>query len=183
MDREHILALERPHPRLWRLYVIRSILAGPLFFVVFPVLLFRYQTLRYGFDDQGIHMRWGVFFRREVNLTYKRIQDIHVRSGFIQRWLGLADLLVQTASGSAGPEMTIEGFREFEQIRDFLYARMRGIRDTEDTSRQAVADSGESTLTARGADPVAETLRAVVAEIAGLRRDLEKSRSTPDPPS
>ena len=65
-------------------------------------------------------MRWGILFRREVSLTYRRIQDIHLRSGILQRWLGLADILVQTASGSAGAEMTIEGLQEYEQVREFL---------------------------------------------------------------
>ena len=73
-------------------------------------------------------MRVGILFRREVNLTYARIQDIHLRSGFIQRWLGLADIQIQTASGSAGAELVIEGFKEFEAIRDFLYTRMRGYQ-------------------------------------------------------
>jgi len=123
-----IFALERPDPALWKLYVIRAILSGPGMLIAFPYLYFRYQTLRYRFDEEGIHMKVGILFRREVNLTYARIQDIHLRSGFIQRWLGLADVQVQTASGNAGAELVIEGFREFEQIRDFLYTRMRGAR-------------------------------------------------------
>jgi putative membrane protein len=69
-----------------------------------------------------------LLFRREVNLTYARIQDIHLRSGIIQRWLGLANLEVQTASGSANAELVVEGFKEFEAIRDFLYTRMRGYQ-------------------------------------------------------
>jgi membrane protein YdbS with pleckstrin-like domain len=128
MDPSAIYRLERPHPSLLTLYVLRSILSGPFFFIALPMFLFRYHTLRYRFDDEGVHMQWGLLFRREVNLTYARIQDIHLRSGFIQRWLGLADLLVQTASGSAEPELTIEGFHEYEAIRDFLYTRMRGFQ-------------------------------------------------------
>ncbi len=124
-----ILALERPDPALWKLYVIRAICTGPLVVLTLPYLYFRYHTLRYRFDEEGIHMRVGILFRREVNLTYARIQDIHLSSGFIQRWLGLADVQVQTASGSAGAEMMIEGFEEFEAIRDFLYTRMRGYHD------------------------------------------------------
>lgn len=123
-----IFALERPDPALWKLYVIRAILSGPGILIAFPYLYFRYHTLRYRFDEEGIHMKVGILFRREVNLTYARIQDIHLRSGFIQRWLGLADVQVQTASGNAGAELVIEGFREFEEIRDFLYTRMRGAR-------------------------------------------------------
>ena len=129
MNSDAIYALERPEPALWRLYLIRSILSGPAFFITLPVLWFRYYTLRYRFDAEGIHMKVGILFRREVNVTYARIQDIHLSSGIIQRWLGLADVQIQTASGTAGAELTIEGFHQAEEIRDFLYARMRGARD------------------------------------------------------
>jgi putative membrane protein len=125
---DHIFSLERPHPSLRTLYICRAILTGPLVIVLLPLFLFRYRTLRYRFDEEGIHMRVGVLFRREVNLTYARIQDIHLQSGILQRWLGLADIHIQTASGSAGAELVIEGFEEFEAIRDFLYTRMRGAK-------------------------------------------------------
>src|SRR5215216_824781 len=110
---EQMMKLERPDPALWRYYIIRAILTGPGVLITLPYLFFRYYTLRYRFDAEGIHMKVGILFRREVNLTYARIQDIHLHSGLIQRWLGLADVQIQTASGNAGAEMTIEGFLEF----------------------------------------------------------------------
>src|SRR5262245_50494695 len=125
---ENIRALERPHPDLLKYYIISAILTGPGIVGALPYLFFRYHTLRYRFDDEGIHMKVGILFRREINLTYARIQDIHLRSGIIQRWLGLANVQIQTASGSSGPELIIEGFKEFESIRDFLYTRMRGYQ-------------------------------------------------------
>ena len=128
-DEATIFALDRPQPALWKLYLIRIILSGPAFFITLPLLYFRYHTLRYRFDTEGIHMKVGILFRREVNVTYARIQDIHLSSGIIQRWLGLADVQIQTASGTSGAELTIEGFKEFEGIRDFLYSRMRGVRE------------------------------------------------------
>ena len=128
LESQKIFALDRPDPALWNLYIIHAVLTGPGVLFMLPFLYFRYRTLRYRFDEEGIHMRVGILFRREVNLTYARIQDIHLRSGFIQRWLGLADIQIQTASGSAGAEMVIEGFKEFEAIRDFLYTRMRGYQ-------------------------------------------------------
>ena len=124
-----IFALDRPQPALWKLYLIRIVLSGPAFFITLPLLYFRYHTLRYRFDAEGIHMKVGLLFRREVNVTYARIQDIHLSSGIIQRWLGLADVQIQTASGTAGAELTIEGFKEYEAIRDFLYAKMRSMRE------------------------------------------------------
>ena len=125
---EHIGNLERPHPDLLKYYIITACLTGPGVIVTLPYLYFRYHTLRYRFDDEGIHMKVGILFRREINLTYARIQDIHLRSGIIQRWLGLASVQIQTASGSSGPELVIEGFKQFEAIRDFLYTRMRGYQ-------------------------------------------------------
>src|SRR5678815_1364651 len=123
-----IMSLERPYPALWTYYVICAVLTGPALVITLPYLYFRYYTLRYRFDEEGIHMRVGILFRREVNLTYARIQDIHLGSNVIQRWLGLANVQIQTASGSVGAELVIEGFKEFEVIRDFLYTRMRGYR-------------------------------------------------------
>jgi putative membrane protein len=76
-------------------------------------------------------MSWGILFRREIYLTYRRIQDIHLTRNIIQRWLGLATVSVQTASGSSGPGMSIEGVLQADQLRDFLYAKMRGAREHE----------------------------------------------------
>lgn len=150
---QQIFALERPHPSLWTLYFTRAILTGPLVVVMLPLFFFRYRTLRYRFDEEGIHMRVGVLFRREVNLTYARIQDIHLQSGMIQRWLGLADIQIQTASGSANAELVIEGFKEFEAIRDFLYTRMRGAKSggalerIPQPPRASAADANDETVT------------------------------------
>ncbi len=91
-------------------------------------------------------MRWGVLFRREISLNYPRIQDIHLTSNFVERWLGLARLQLQTAAGSATAEMTIEGLEQVEQIRDYLYSRMRDRRrgSHQRTGTAAVARMGES---------------------------------------
>ncbi len=128
-DEVAIFALERPQPALWHLYLIRIVCSLPAIFITLPLLYFRYHTLRYRFDSEGIHMKVGLLFRREVNVTYARIQDIHLSSGVFQRWLGLADVQIQTASGTSGAELTIEGFKEYEAIRDFLYTKMRSTRE------------------------------------------------------
>ena len=116
LDQSSIFAIERPAPKLMTYYLLSSFVLGPLFFVLLVPFYFRYHTLRYRFDEEGISMRWGVLFRREINLTYARIQDIHLRSNVVERWLGLARIEVQTASGSAGAEMTLEGLRAGEYV-------------------------------------------------------------------
>ncbi len=122
-------AIERPDPALLRYYFTVSLFGLVLFPLLFIPYWFRYHTLRYRFDEEGVSMSWGRFFQRETYLTYRRIQDIQVRRGFLQRRFGLAVLELQTASGASHAEMAIEGIRNPERLRDFLYERMRGATD------------------------------------------------------
>lgn len=139
--------ITRPDPVLMTYYVLVSLLSNVAFPVVILILWCKYHTLQYRFDDKGVSMSWGVLFRREIYLTYRRIQDIHVTRNIVHRWLGLATISVQTASGSAGAEMTIEGILQAEALRDYLYAQMRGARGRTDAEPPPDAgDAGDETL-------------------------------------
>jgi membrane protein YdbS with pleckstrin-like domain len=158
----------RPDRSLLTYYVVSSFALGPFFPFLLVPMYFRFHTMRYHIDHEGIRMSWGLLFRREITLTYARIQDIHLSSNFVERWLGLGRIQVQTASGSASAEMTIEGLRDFEAIRDFLYGRMRGARELGPENSDP-EDAG------RGDAPLAEltaTLHAVAAEVRALRVDM-----------
>jgi len=133
--------LDRPAPILLWYYVIISLLYTVGFVVMMPMLFFRYHTLRFKFDDDGISLSWGVLFRREIQLTYRRIQDIHVTRNILQRWMGLANVAIQTASGSAGAEMIIEGVLEADALRDFLYKKMRGARGDDEQTGDVPSDA------------------------------------------
>jgi membrane protein YdbS with pleckstrin-like domain len=126
---QRLPATLQPHPNLLRYYLLAALVFGPGWIVAVLPFYFRYRTLRYDLDGEGITMRWGILFRREVSLTYARIQDIQLTSNVVERWLGLARIQLQTASGSASAEMTIEGLRLADGLRDFLYSRMRGAAD------------------------------------------------------
>jgi uncharacterized membrane protein YdbT with pleckstrin-like domain len=186
-----IASLERPCPALWTYYILTAVLTGPGIIVALPYLYFRYHTLRYRFDEEGIHMRVGILFRREVNLTYARIQDIHLRSNFVQRWLGLANVQIQTASGSAGAELVIEGFKEFEAIRDFLYTRMRGYQaQAHSAATPRAPDAPPVPAVARsGDDPeMVSLLLSIRDELRRTREALESRKpacptASPEPPS
>jgi len=161
----------RPDKSLLVWYAIGSLAAGPFFFLPLIPLYFRYHTLHYTFDEEGISMRWGILFRREISLTYARIQDIHLTSNFVERWLGLAKIQIQTASGSSSAEMIIEGLKDFEEIRDFLYTRMRGIKEGKSAAPVAAGASDE------GMAAVVQALRETAAEIRALRAELERKQS------
>jgi len=177
-----IQAIERPDGALWKYYVLVSLAAVPLFPIFLIVLYFRYHTMRYKFSHDGISMSWGVLFRRQTIVQYARIQDIHLKSNVVERWLGLCRILIQTASGSQSAELTIEGIKEFELLRDFLYARMRGVKDGHGQLRaHAPEPSKGGTTNAEGAgvavDELTAVLREAVEEMRAIRGALEKKES------
>lgn len=140
-------SITRPDPALNTYYLLTSAFTFFLFPFVYIPLHFKYRTLRYRFDEEGVSMSWGRFFQRETYLTYKRIQDIRVSRGVIQRWLGLSELALQTASGGSSAEMKIEGIKDADALRDFLYERMRGARDEGEDGAEAVAAPGSTGVT------------------------------------
>lgn len=173
-----IQSIERPHPNLLKQYAISS-LAGLIFApIIFLPLFFKYYTLRYAFDDEGVSARWGILFRREIYLTYKRIQDIHVKRNVIERWLDIGTVEVQTASGSSSAELSLEGMEHYEAVRDYLYGRMRGfsgavgVRESvEPVATGPAGPMGASTPAAGEAEVVA-LLHEIRDELEGVRREL-----------
>ncbi|OJH38325.1 PH domain-containing protein [Cystobacter ferrugineus] len=154
--------LTRPAPILLRYYTLVSLAALAAFPVVWLVNFFRYETLKYSFGEDGVSMSWGILFRREIHLTYRRIQDIHVTRNLLQRWMGLATVSIQTASGSATPEMQIDGILEFEQLRDFLYTKMRGARGL----AEPAAPPAHASAPAEPSDEALVLLRRIAADLA-----------------
>ena len=152
-------------------YVIVSLFT----FIAFPVTLIalyiKFRTLAYRFDDEGVWRRQGLLWRREVNVAYRRIQDIHLTNGLIQRWLGLATVSIQTAAGSATPEITIEGVLEAEALRDYLYTKMRGVRDAA-RGANIEANARVEQPTFKSAEAPDETL-ALLTDIRDSLRRLE----------
>lgn len=169
-----ILAIERPDKSLWTCYVLSLLVIPPLFPILILPAWFRYHTMRYRFTEEGISMRWGILFRREIIVNYARIQDIHLHSNVLERWLGLARILIQTASGNASAEMTLEGFKNSEQVRDFLYSKMRGVKDHPRTAGAAPTTTASPELAA--------TLQEVARELRELRATLAE-RLPPARPS
>jgi putative membrane protein len=166
-DPDTVHRIERPDPSLMTYYTLVCLLTGPLFPIVIIPNYFRYHTMRYRFDEDGISMRWGILFRKEIYLTYTRIQDIHLTSNLIERWLGLARIQVQTASGSSSAEMTIEGIKSYELVRDFIYSKMRGHAAGPEATAAGAAPPGD--LLAE----VAACLREVSQELRALRQERE----------
>ncbi|MBN1209957.1 MAG: PH domain-containing protein [Myxococcaceae bacterium] len=128
LDRE-VRALQRPDPSLLTYYLLIAFLVLPALPIILLPLYFRYHTLHFRFDAEGVSLGYGILFRREMHLTYARMQDIHMSQNLLERWLGIGTVTIQTAGAGDGGDMKIEGLRHFEAVRDYLYARMRGVRE------------------------------------------------------
>lgn len=180
-------SITRPDPALNTYYLITSALTLFLFPFVYIPLYFKYNTLRYRFDEEGVSMSWGRFFQRETYLTYKRIQDIRVSRGVIQRRLGLSELALQTASGGSSAEMKIEGIKDADALRDFLYERMRGARDGEEDGAGGMGSGPEGApgagagggIGGGGEGPVADEALALLVEIRDELRRVNRDRGAP----
>jgi uncharacterized membrane protein YdbT with pleckstrin-like domain len=160
---DQIAAISRPCPALMKYYVLKALATNIAAPVTLLLLYFRFHTMRYRFDAEGIHMAWGILMRHEIMLNYSRIQDIQLRSNVVERWLGLARIEIQTASGSSGSEMTLEGITDHTAMRDFLYSRMRGARNPHDIP-----------TTPPAADSLAEILTEVADELRAIRHVMER---------
>ena len=84
----------------------------------------RYDAWGFALRDQDLYMRRGVLFRSTSIVPHARIQHVDTRHGPVDRWLGLAGVVVFTA-GNRGAILTIPALdrQEAEEIRDRLAAQ------------------------------------------------------------
>jgi len=164
----HIAAIDRPQEALMNWYFLKALMTFIAFPVTIVILYFRYHTMRYRFDAEGIHMSWGILFQHQIMLNYSRIQDIHLHSNFVERWLGLARIEIETAAGGSNDEMTLEGLADAEGMRDFLYSRMRGAHEHD----HAAVSPGSTP----GSDGLASVLGEIALELRAIRQLLEQRR-------
>jgi membrane protein YdbS with pleckstrin-like domain len=177
VDAERVHAITRPDARLWTLYLIYTALSNVAFPLVILPYYFHYKTLRFRFDGEGVSVSHGLLWRRETYLTYARIQDIHVTRNIFERWLGLGTVKIQTASGSSSATESIPGLTAYQDVRNYLYARMRGHR-----TAGAGATSGPVGGSGDGRPALAAGTGALVVDasaleaLAGIRDELRAVR-------
>lgn len=130
---------------VWPLWGILLALPALLIAVVPDIIAYlaihlRYDTTWYVMTDRSLRIRRGIWIIHETTITFENVQNVKITQGPLQRWFGIADLLVETAGGgvpapSAHQHQTtsshrglIEGIAAAHQIRDLLLARIRRSR-------------------------------------------------------
>ncbi len=99
----------------------------------------RYDTTWYIFSDRSMRIRRGIWTIHETTITFENIQNVKVEQGPVQRFYGIANVIVQTAGGGGQSHQKggaasqshaglIEGVADAERIRDMIMARVRKSR-------------------------------------------------------
>jgi len=105
-------------PLLWLAPPLVAVMMGALV-VYWPGLQYRHWAFRIRRDD--IYVRHGVLWRTTSIVPHTRVQHVDTERGPVERWLGLARLIVYTA-GVHGARTVIPGLdaEEAELLRDHL---------------------------------------------------------------
>jgi membrane protein YdbS with pleckstrin-like domain len=149
--------------------------AAGVFLASLPITYFlqrlNYEMRWYIVTDRSLRIRSGVVWLREMTMTFANIQEIRVNANPIERFLGLANVEVQSAGGgaahangtpSSGHVAKFAGVDNAEAIRDLLVERLGVYRDS---------GLGEKTLEAR--EPLSlPAAREALQETRALRTSV-----------
>jgi membrane protein YdbS with pleckstrin-like domain len=102
----------------------------------------RYDTTWYVLTDRSLRIRRGIWVIHETTISFENVQNVEVRQGPVQRFFGIADVIVQTAGGGAtrshgkgdasgtlGAHVgVLEGIDEADAIRNQILAAVERTR-------------------------------------------------------
>lgn len=159
--------------------------------LVFTGLLLRlsWEQRWYIVGERSLRIRHGLWKVREQTMTIANIQNMVVRQGPLQRFLGFSDLDVRTAgggaTGSSGEDSSqqkdsfhvarLRGLEDASALRDKIRQRLLAVKD--ETGREARSAAPRLGAGAESAGPaktepddLAAAARALLAEARALRR-------------
>ncbi|MBJ8104160.1 MULTISPECIES: PH domain-containing protein [Bacillus cereus group] len=88
-----------------------------LLFVLFIMAIFsavKWYFKVYWVENNILHIKHGVFVKKESYLNKERVQNISTSSNIIYQVLGLTKLNIEVAGGGSEPEVMLAGIREDE---------------------------------------------------------------------
>jgi len=127
-----------------------------------------FRSLEYAVDDDEVRMRLGVFWKRRVTVPFRKITNVDITEGPLQRHFGIATIHIQTA-GAGGQqggraELRMAGVRDADGIRERILSRLRPVTPAAQTN------GADATPEKRDE---AELLAAILDEIRELRKSME----------
>jgi hypothetical protein len=188
-DREQVMRNAVARTPAWVIPLIRVIeLLG--IFVFALQLLVTYAIVRLEFEqhwyivtDRSLRIRTGILRLQESTMSFANVQQVEIRQGPLQRFLGLADVCVRSAGGSdpqpgakgqaPGESLHIgvfAGVANAVEIRDLVLERLRRFREA------GLGDPDDAPPEAHPANvtALADAARMVLSETRSLSRVLRQ---------
>ncbi len=167
---------------------IATLMAMLLSAANYLVLHLRYDTTWYVMTSRSLRIRRGVWVLHETTITFENVQNIRIDQGPLERYVGVANLMVETAGGGGAAASLdnahaaqaldfhrglIEGIHNASELREKILARQRR------SPGDALGDEGEDRhvgeLTARApAEGVGSEHMALLREIRDLAQQAAR---------
>jgi membrane protein YdbS with pleckstrin-like domain len=109
--------------------------------IAYLAIHLRYDTTWYVITNRSLRIRRGIWVIHETTITFENVQNVTVSQGPVQRFFGIANVLVETAGGGGETQQAnqgaqwqaahrglIEGVADAPRIRDLLLERLRRSR-------------------------------------------------------
>ena len=189
--RDFVVSISRkiPSTAFTLLWVLKGI-SLTTYLVQLPVTYFLmrldYEQRWYMVTDRSLRLRSGVWSVRELTMSFANLQQITVSQGPLQRFLGLADVCVQSAGGGGataghgGAQQTslhtgyFHAVENANEIRDLILERLRKFRESglgdpdEHHPATALTSHSADATTTQGSQSL-PAARDLLAEVRRLR--------------
>ena len=109
--------------------------------IAYVAIHLRYDTTWYVFTDRSLRIRRGIWVIHETTITFENVQNVAVAQGPVQRYFGIADVIVQTAGGGASKQAShggetssnahvglLQGLDNADAVRNLILERVRRSR-------------------------------------------------------
>ena len=123
-----------------------------------------YKSLEYCIEPDGVKANRRVFWRKKTTVPYRKITNVDITQGPLERLYGLSTIHVQTA-GASGPEgskaeLVFYGIRDCDSLKDRI---MSNIEEPQ-TGHASMPPSPK---------PEGDVLQAILGELTKIRIKLD----------
>ncbi len=160
--------------------------------VAYIAIHLRYDTMWYVLTDRSVRIRRGVWVIHEMTITFENVQNVTVEQGPLERWFGIASVVIDTAGGGGaqhpsqaglGHRGVLEGIGNAHHVRDLILERVRastsaGLGDerTRHTSGRSAPGGCDATASSAAAPRWSP---AHIAELRAIRDAIRASEKGP----